>query len=69
MRPSRHCSRRPSPSRADVTAPPTAQSFLDPDPYLDGPKVPEDGAGNVTVPPDPVPTEYGDDLDVPDFLR
>lgn len=58
---------KPEPS--DVTAPPTAQSFLDPDPYLDGPKVPEDGAGNVTVPADPVPTEYGDDLDVPDFLR
>ncbi len=54
---------------SDVTTPPTAQSFLDPDPYLDGPKVPEDGAGNATVLPDPVPTEYGDDLDVPDFLR
>lgn len=58
---------KPEPS--DVTAPPTAQSFLEPDPYLDGPKAPEDGAGNVTVPPDPVPTDYGDDLDVPDFLR
>ena len=58
---------KPEPS--EVAAPPTAQSFLDPDPYLDGPKVPEDGAGNVTVPPDPVPTDYGDDLDVPDFLR
>lgn len=54
---------------SDVTAPPTAQSFLEPDPYLDGPKVPEDGAGNATIPPDPVPTDYGDDLDVPDFLR
>lgn len=58
---------KPEPS--DVTPPPTAQSFLEPDPYLDGPKAPEDGAGNVTVPPDPVPTDYGDDLDVPDFLR
>ncbi len=58
---------KPAPS--EVAPPPTAQSFLDPDPYLDGPKVPEDGAGNVTVPPDPMPTEYGDDLDVPDFLR
>jgi len=57
------------PEPADVTTPPTAQSFLEPDPYLDGPKVPEDGAGNATVPADPVPTEYGDDLDVPDFLR
>jgi cell division protein FtsZ len=60
-------SKQPEP--ADVTTPPTAQSFLEPDPYLDGPKAPEDGAGNVTVPPDPVPTDYGDDLDVPDFLR
>ena len=58
---------KPEPS--DVTTPPTAQSFLEPDPFLDGPKAPEDGAGNVTVPADPVPTEYGDDLDVPDFLR
>lgn len=58
---------KPEPS--EVKAPPTAQTFLDPDPYLDGPKAPEDGAGNVTVPADPVPTEYGDDLDVPDFLR
>src|SRR5689334_18307253 len=54
---------KPEPSEATTAPPPTAQSFLDPDPYLDGPKVPEDGAGNVTVPPDPVPTEYGDDLD------
>ncbi|KQV76263.1 cell division protein FtsZ [Aeromicrobium sp. Root344] len=59
---------KPEPA-STVATPPTAQSFLDPDPYLDGPKSPEDGAGNVTVPPDPVPTEYGDDLDVPDFLR
>jgi len=58
---------KPEPS--EIKTPPTAQSFLDPDPYLDGPKAPEDGAGNVTVPPDPMPTEYGDDLDVPDFLR
>jgi cell division protein FtsZ len=58
---------KPEPS--DVTTPPTAQSFLEPDPYLDGPKAPADGAGNITVPADPVPTEYGDDLDVPDFLR
>ncbi len=45
---------------------PTAQSFLEPDPFLDAPR---DGAGNVTVPADPMPTEYGDDLDIPDFLR
>jgi cell division protein FtsZ len=49
-----------------VTTPPTAESFLEPDPYLDAPR---DGAGNVTVPPEPMPAEYGDDLDVPDFLR
>jgi cell division protein FtsZ len=49
-----------------VATPPTAESFLEPDPYLDAPR---DGAGNVTVPPEPMPTEYGDDLDVPDFLR
>jgi cell division protein FtsZ len=54
------------PVPADVAAPPTAQSYLDPDPFLDAPR---DGAGNVTVPADPMPTEYGDDLDVPDFLR
>jgi cell division protein FtsZ len=50
----------------EAPAPPTAQTYLDPDPFLDGPR---DGAGNVTVPADPMPTEYGDDLDVPDFLR
>ena len=54
------------PAPADVATPPTAQSYLDPDPFLDAPR---DGAGNVTVPADPMPTEYGDDLDVPDFLR
>jgi cell division protein FtsZ len=43
--------------------PPTAESYLDePDPILDG-KTP------VTVPADPPPTEYGDDLDIPEFLR
>jgi cell division protein FtsZ len=52
--------------RQPEPTPPTAESFLEPDPYLNSPK---DGAGNVTVPPDPMPTEYGDDLDVPEFLR
>jgi len=53
-----------------ASAPPTAQTYLEPDPYLDGrPLPPRDGAGNVTVPPEPVSTDYGDDLDVPDFLR
>ncbi len=55
---------------AAAAAPPVAETFLEPDPFLDGPKQqPRDGAGNVTVPPDPIPTQYGDDLDVPDFLR
>jgi cell division protein FtsZ len=43
--------------------PPTAESYLSPDPLLDGQQQP------VTVPADPPPTEYGDDLDIPDFLR
>ncbi|MFZ0142322.1 MAG: cell division protein FtsZ, partial [Aeromicrobium sp.] len=42
--------------------PPTAESFLAHDPVLDGQQ-------SVTVPADPPPTEYGDDLDIPDFLR
>ncbi|MET0929970.1 MAG: cell division protein FtsZ [Aeromicrobium sp.] len=51
-------------------APPTAQTYLAPDPYLDGRSMPpSDGAGNVTVPPEPMQADYGDDLDVPDFLR
>jgi cell division protein FtsZ len=56
---------------AAATAPPTAQSYLPPDPYLDGRSTlpPRDGAGNSTVPPEPLPADYGDDLDVPDFLR
>ncbi|MEJ7633396.1 cell division protein FtsZ [Aeromicrobium sp.] len=57
------------PAAPAAVAPPTAGSFLDPDPHLDGPRQPADGAGNVTVPPEPVSTGYGDDLDVPDFLR
>ncbi len=53
-----------------MTAPPTAETYLPPDPYLDArPLPPRDGAGNATVPPEPVATDYGDDLDVPDFLR
>jgi cell division protein FtsZ len=46
---------------APVT-PPTAEQIAA-DPLLDG------EADRVTVPADPPPTEYGDDLDVPDFLR
>ena len=42
--------------------PPTAESYLSSDPILDGQQP-------VTVPADPLPTEYGDDLDIPDFLR
>ncbi|MCD9197553.1 cell division protein FtsZ [Aeromicrobium wangtongii] len=55
---------------AAPVAPPTAESYLPPDPYLDGRSLPpRDSAGNKTVPPEPMPTDYGDDLDVPDFLR
>jgi cell division protein FtsZ len=52
-------------------APPRAETYLPPDPYLDARSTlpPRDGAGNATVPPQPMPTDYGDDLDVPDFLR
>ena len=53
---SRRCSRRRRPT------PPTAESYLSSDPLLDGQQP-------VTVPADPLPTEYGDDLDIPDFLR
>jgi len=41
---------------------PSAESYLPQHPVLDGTRP-------VTVPPDPLPTEYGDDLDIPDFLR
>jgi cell division protein FtsZ len=55
---------------AAPVSPPTAESYLPPDPYLDGRTLPpRDGAGNTTIPPEPMPTDYGDDLDVPDFLR
>ncbi|AWB91995.1 cell division protein FtsZ [Aeromicrobium chenweiae] len=56
-----------APAAAD---PPPAQTYLAPDPFLDGKNPPpEDGAGNATIPPDLPPAGYGDDLDVPDFLR
>ncbi|MCW2842061.1 MAG: cell division protein FtsZ [Aeromicrobium sp.] len=52
------------------TSPPTAETYLAPDPYLDArTPPPSDGAGNRTVPPEPMAADYGDDLDVPDFLR
>ena len=54
---------------APAAAPTTAEEFLTPDPYLDAPRQPRDGAGGSTVPADPVATDYGDDLDIPDFLR
>ncbi|MGZ5366407.1 cell division protein FtsZ [Aeromicrobium sp.] len=38
------------------------ERYLSPNPVLDGVRP-------VTVPPEPLPTEYGDDLDIPDFLR
>ncbi|WP_208430839.1 MULTISPECIES: cell division protein FtsZ [Aeromicrobium] len=53
-----------------VADPPPAQTYLKPDPFLDGKNAPpEDGAGNSTIPADLPPAGYGDDLDVPDFLR
>jgi cell division protein FtsZ len=58
-----------APAAPAPTPPPTAQTYLAPDPHLDGNLPPRDGAGNRTVPPEPVATDYGDDLDVPDFLR
>lgn len=59
------------PPAAPPANPPTAQTYLPPDPYLDARSSlpPRDGAGSSTVPPEPMPAEYGDDLDVPDFLR
>ena len=49
----------PAPSSA--AAVPTADDYLSkPDPHLDGPS---------TVTPEPQPAEYGDDLDIPEFLR
>ncbi|MET0822184.1 MAG: cell division protein FtsZ, partial [Aeromicrobium sp.] len=70
----------PSPADPPPAAPPaaaapprTAESYLPPDPYLDGGRPttlpPRDGAGNEALPPEPMPADYGDDLDVPDFLR
>ncbi|MFI5425966.1 cell division protein FtsZ [Aeromicrobium sp. UC242_57] len=60
----------PTPAAPPAAAPPTATTYLPPDPFLDGQNPPpEDGAGNSTIPAEPLPTTYGDDLDVPDFLR
>ena len=61
--------KEPPVAAPSVATPPTAETYLAPDPYLDARPLPRDGAGNVTVPPEPVATDYGDDLDVPDFLR
>jgi cell division protein FtsZ len=61
----------PAPAAPVASDPPRAETYLAPDPYLDGPRQaqPQDGAGNRTIPPEPMPADYGDDLDVPDFLR
>ncbi|MCW2770394.1 MAG: cell division protein FtsZ [Aeromicrobium sp.] len=56
-------------SPAPTPEPERAQTYLTPDPHLDGPRQPQDGAGNATIPAEPMPASYGDDLDVPDFLR
>ena len=52
----------PEDEPASTPTPTPADSYLTPSPILDGKE-------QVTVPPDPLPTEYGDDLDIPDFLR
>jgi cell division protein FtsZ len=64
------------------TPPPTAQTYLEPDPYLDGRTPPRSEGGRRSdgerrsegersrpAPAEPLSAEYGDDLDVPDFLR
>ena len=51
----------PAAAPAPAAPVPTADDYLSkPDPHLDGPS---------TVTPEPQPAEYGDDLDIPDFLR
>ncbi|MET1063188.1 MAG: cell division protein FtsZ [Aeromicrobium sp.] len=61
--------RKDSTPPAPAPEPERAQTYLTPDPHLDGPRQPHDGAGNATIPAEPMPASYGDDLDVPDFLR
>ena len=46
----------------DAIADAVGKDYLNPDPHLDG-------VTPVTVPADPAPTTYGDDLDIPEFLR
>ncbi|HZL04711.1 MAG TPA: cell division protein FtsZ, partial [Coriobacteriia bacterium] len=46
----------------DAVADAVGKDYLNPDPHLDG-------VTPVTVPADPAPTTYGDDLDIPEFLR
>ncbi len=46
---------------AAQSVPESSPSYLAPNPHLDGPP--------VTVPAEPLPVDYGDDLDIPDFLR
>jgi len=59
----------PAASAETPASAPQAETYLPPDPYLDARPLPRDGAGNSTVPPEPMPADYSDDLDVPDFLR
>ncbi|HWV26351.1 MAG TPA: cell division protein FtsZ [Aeromicrobium sp.] len=48
-------------------APPTAETYA-PNPYLDGPAEGASATDGV-APPEPLTAEYGDDLDIPEFLR
>lgn len=54
--------RDPAPS---TDTPATGPTYLPPDPHLDGARPP----GGLAPTPEPVPVEYSDDLDLPDFLR
>ena len=60
---------QPAQAAPAAPAPPTAQTYLKPDPHLDGYAPPADGPSRGNVTPEPMPADYGDDLDVPDFLR
>jgi len=66
---------KPAPA-GSVSAPPTAETYA-PDPFLDGsgtgaPEPQRTTAASDAddvVPVEPAPAEYGDDLDIPEFLR
>ncbi len=57
---------KPVAEKPAEAAAPTANSYA-PDPFLDAPG--SAGARGGAVSPEPVTAEYGDDLDIPEFLR